>query len=163
MRKFLGLVVTYLCFAAPMALVAFAANAQSGVITGYGGTAQCHVLADSALGTPACVNRMSVACVVGNVGYVGGIASYNGPISYPAAVPLFQRPGATAVGMLTLNQLPTNSGDSVQVALNGTISTWVLSAPFTGQTCEPPLVQTKIDPRALARFCAEHPTVPACR
>jgi hypothetical protein len=148
---------------AAMLLCASFANAQSGVITGYGGTAQCYVLADSVLGTPACVSRLSVACVVGNVGYVGGIASYSGPINYPAVIPLFQRPGAQSVGVITLHQLPAAAGDFVQVGLNGSLSSWVLSAPFEGQTCAPPAIAPKIDPHALARYCREHPTVPACR
>lgn len=114
------------------------ATAQSGVISGYGGTAQCYVLADSVLGTPACVNRLSVACVVGNTGYVGGIGSYHGPITYPAAIPLYQRPGANAVGMLTLQRLPSIAGQFVQVGLNGAVTQWVLSAPMWGQTCTAP-------------------------
>lgn len=126
MRTLIALAALFLCANV---------SAQSGVITGYGGTAQCYVLADSVLGTPACVSRLSVACVVGGVGYVGGIGSYSGPITYPAAIPLYQRPGQSAVGMLTLSRLPSIAGDPVQVALNGTITSWVLSAPFAGQTC----------------------------
>jgi hypothetical protein len=163
MRKLCSLFLIYLAFALPIAMVAVAAHAQSGVITGYGGTAQCYVLNDSVLGTPACVNRLSVACVVGNVGYVGGIGSYNGPITYPAVIPLFQRPGQSSVGVLTLHQLPGTAGQFVQVGLNGVLTQWVLSAPFTGQSCAPPAQSPRIDLHALARYCREHPTVPACR
>jgi hypothetical protein len=146
-----------------MLLCAPFANAQSGVISGYGGTAQCYVLSDSVVSTPACLNRLSVACVIGNVGYVGGIGNYTGPITYPAVIPLFQRPGQTSVGVLTLQQLPSAAGDFVQVGLNGVLTQWVLSAPFEGQSCSPPALMPKIDPHALARYCREHPTVPACR
>ena len=114
------------------------ASAQSGAITGYGGTAQCYVLVDSVPGTPACVHRASVACVVGNVGYVGGVASYTGPLAYPLAIQLYQRPSQTAAGVITIPEIPATAGAPVQVGLNGTLSTWVLSAPFTGSTCTEP-------------------------
>ena len=130
------------------------ASAQSGAITGYGGTAQCYVLIDSVPGTPACVHRASVACVVGNVGYVGGVASYTGPLTYPVAIPLYQRPSQTAAGMLTIPEIPTTAGSAVQVGLNGTLSTWVLSAPFTGATCSdsvPPLATPH-----FPRLCREY-------
>ena len=132
----------------------FPASAQSGAITGYGGTAQCYVLVDSVPGTPACVHRASVACVVGNVGYVGGVASYTGPLTYPVAIPLYQRPSQTAAGMLTIPEIPTTAGAPVQVGLNGTLTTWVLSAPFTGATCSdsaPPLATPH-----FPRLCREY-------
>lgn len=132
----------------------FPASAQSGAITGYGGTAQCYVLVDSVPGTPACVHRASVACAVGNVGYVGGVASYTGPLTYPVAIPLYQRPSQTAAGMLTIPEIPTVAGAPVQVGLNGTLTTWVLSAPFTGATCSdsaPPLATPH-----FPRLCREY-------
>lgn len=137
------------------------ACAQSGVISGYGGTAQCWVLVDSVPSTPGCLNRASVACVVGNVGYVGGIGT-SAPLTYPLAIPLYQRPNQTQVGVITIPQLPTVSGTTLQVGLNGTLSNWVLSAPYTGQSCSPP-EQPVVNPTALARYCRQNPTVPACR
>ena len=112
--------------------------AQSGAITGYGGTAQCFVLLDSVPSTPACMHRASVSCVVGGVGYVGGAESYTGPLTYPIAIDLYQRPSQTRAGILTISQLPSIAGQSLQVGLNGSVSTWVLSAPFWGQACPPP-------------------------
>lgn len=138
------------------------AHAQSGVISGYGGTAQCFVLVDSVPSTPACAHRAAVACVVGNVGYVGGVASYNGPLSFPLAIQLYQRPAQVPSGVLTVGQLPSITGAPVQVGLNGTVSTWVLSAPFTGATCTDPSTLPLIDGHALARFCRANPNVPAC-
>ena len=114
------------------------AFAQSGAITGYGGTAQCYVLLDSVPSTPACMHRASVACAVGNVAYVGGVESYTGPLVYPIAIDLYQRPSQTRAGILTISQLPSIAGQSLQVGLNGSVSTWVLSAPFWGQECTPP-------------------------
>ncbi len=140
----------------------FPASAQSGVITGYGGTAQCYVLVDSVPGTPSCVHRASVACVVGNVGYVGGVES-NQPLSYPLAIQLYQRPAQVPNGVLTIPQLPTVAGSTMQVGLNGTLSSWVLSAPFTGSACAESLPRPALDAHAMARFCRSYPTVPACR
>ena len=149
-RAILGVLCTLLSLAGCSQI----ASAQSGAITGYGGTAQCYVLIDSVPGTPACVNRASVACVVGNVGYVGGVASYTGPLTYPVAIPLYQRPSQTPAGMLTIPEIPTTAGAPVQVGLNGTLSTWVLSAPFTGATCSdsvPPLATPH-----FPRLCREY-------
>jgi hypothetical protein len=148
-----------------LALAALSATpaSASGVISGYGGTAQCFVLVDSVLGTPSCVYRASVACVIGNVGYVGGVASYTGPLTFPLAIQLYQRPSQVPSGMLTVGAIPSIAGSPVQVALNGTVSTWVLSAPMWGATCTEPTTLPLIDQRALARFCRENPSVPACR
>jgi hypothetical protein len=146
-----------------MLLCASFAHAQSGVITGYAGTAQCYVLTDSVPGTPSCVHRASVACVVGSVGYVGGVASYNAPLAFPLAIQLYQRPSQTPSGVLTVGQIPSIAGAPVQVGLNGTVTTWVLSAPMWGGTCTEPTTLPLIDSHALARFCRSNPTVPACR
>ena len=129
------------------------ALSQSGVITGYGSTAQCYVLIDSVPSTPGCMHRASVACAVGNVAYVGGAESYTGPLTYPIAIDLYQRPSQTPAGILTISQLPSLAGQSVQVGLNGSVSTWVLSAPFWGQTCGNPLPPPEPAGPHLARHC----------
>ena len=89
------------------------AFAQSGAITGYGGTAQCYVLLDSVPSTPACMHRASVACAVGNVAYVGGVESYTGPLTYPIAIDLYQRPSQVRAGILTISQLPSIAGQAL--------------------------------------------------
>lgn len=128
---------------------------QSGVITGYGSTAQCYVLIDSVPSTPGCMHRASVACAVGNVAYVGGAESYTGPLTYPIAIDLYQRPSQTPAGILTISQLPSLAGQSVQVGLNGSVSTWVLSAPFWGQTCGNPLPAPVESGPRYPRLCRE--------
>lgn len=160
----LALVLAIIGLALASGMAQAAPIAQSGVITGYGGTAQCYVLIDSAPSTPGCLHRASVACVIGPVGYVGGAESYAGPLTYPLAIQLYQRPAQVPNGVLTIPQLPGAAGDTLQVGLNGTLSTWVLSAPFAGQSCAPATgAGPRIDSSALARYCAQHPTVPACR
>ena len=129
--------------------------AQSGAITGYGGTAQCFVLLDSVPSTPACMHRASVSCVVGGVGYVGGAESYTGPLTYPIAIDLYQRPSQVRAGILTISQLPTIAGQSLQVGLNGSVSTWVLSAPFWGQTCGDPFPPPTPSGSRYPRLCRE--------
>lgn len=128
---------------------------QSGVITGYGSTAQCFVLLDSVPSTPGCMHRASVSCVVGGVGYVGGAESYTGPLTYPIAIDLYQRPSQIRAGILTLSQLPGVAGQALQVGLNGSLSTWVLSAPFSGQTCGSPLPAPAESGPRYPRLCRE--------
>jgi len=129
--------------------------AQSGAITGYGGSAQCYVLLDSVPSTPGCMHRASVACAVGNVAYVGGAESYTGPLTYPIAIDLYQRPSQIRAGILTVSQLPSIAGQSLQVGLNGSVSTWVLSAPFWGQTCGDPLPEPIQSGLRYPRLCRE--------
>lgn len=133
--------------------VSLSVSAQSGAISGYGGTAQCYVLLDSVPSTPSCMHRASVACAVGNVAYVGGAESYTGPLVYPIAIDLYQRPSQIRAGILTISQLPSIAGQSLQVGLNGSVSTWVLSAPFWGQTCGDPLPPPVPIGSHLARLC----------
>lgn len=131
------------------------AFAQSGAIAGYGGTAQCYVLIDSVPSTPGCMHRASVACAVGNVAYVGGAESYTGPLTYPIAIDLYQRPSQIRAGILTISQLPSIAGQSLQVGLNGSVSSWVLSAPFWGQTCGDPPAPAVLSGLRYPRLCRE--------
>lgn len=135
--------------------VSLSVSAQSGAITGYGGSAQCYVLLDSVPSTPGCMHRASVACAVGNVAYVGGAESYTGPLTYPIAIDLYQRPSQIRAGILTISQLPGIAGQSLQVGLNGSVSTWVLSAPFWGQTCGDPLPEPIQSGLRYPRLCRE--------
>lgn len=146
------------------------ASAQSGVITAPGGGAQCYVLIDSVPGTPGCSHRASVACVIGGAGYVGSAPSSQSAPVYPLAIQLRQLPNYVSAGVLTIDQLPSVAGGYVQASINGNAGAWVLSAPFSGESCAPvtsqqtlPPVQPWFSGARLAEYCRTHPAARACR
>lgn len=96
------------------------------------------------------------------------------PNSYCPVVNSFPlAPWRTDTEHLSLRSFDPNTGalqivrgtDSTAVVNGvGIAETWALVAPAPSPipfTCGP--AAPRIDPHALARFCREHPTVPACR
>lgn len=112
--------------------VSLAAPAQSGwYVRQSPSYDQCIVLVDSVPGGFGCVNRLSAMCTQGGVGYSRGYANYDGPVTLPITLELYQPPTLPPIGSLTITSL----GQPAIMSLNGAAGAWTQAAAFTGASC----------------------------